>query len=64
MAGSPYPEAYTANLVAGMERTREEVKDAIADLMSKADIKDMPTARKLAARLHRTVASLTADLEG
>ena len=53
-----YSDAYTANLVAGMKRTREEVKDAIADLMTKADIKDMPTARKLAARPHRTVAAL------
>ena len=60
----PYSDAYTANLVAGMKRTREEVKDAIADLMTKADIKDMPTARKLAKRLHRTVASITADLDG
>ena len=59
---SPYPAAYTENLIAGLERTRAEVKDVIADLMTRADVKDMPTSRDLCERLHRTVGSITDDL--
>lgn len=57
-----YPNAYTEVLIAGMGRTRDEVKDVIADLMTFADVKDAPTAKRLAERLHRTVGSITDDL--
>lgn len=58
----PYPNAYTEVLIAGMGRTRDEIKDAIADLLTFADVSSTPTARRLAERLHRTVGSITDDL--
>jgi hypothetical protein len=56
-----YRRAYTDNLRAALERTVDELSDAIADLRTKADVHAMPTARTVAGRLERTVASIMAD---
>lgn len=56
--------AHYANVVASLERERCELKDVIADLMTKADIKDTRTARELATRLHRMVGTITDDIHG
>lgn len=61
-----YRPAYVANLIAGMERTRAEVKLAISALMdiyeTSPGTANGERAYKTAAMLHRTVGSITDDL--
>jgi hypothetical protein len=61
---SPYTKAYTENLVASLERTRDELKDMIADLYTKADVRNLPTAKRVAGQMHRMVGSISDDLDG
>ena len=53
MASTPYSKAYTENLIAALERTRQELKDIMVTLT------DEPTLRQM----HRMAASITDDLE-
>lgn len=57
---NPYTAAYTRNLVASLERTRQELKNMLQNMTG-----DMPASsvRKLAAQMHRIVGSITDDLQ-
>jgi hypothetical protein len=72
---TPYPHvhgargntsAYRDNLVASLERTRQDLKDMIYDLLSNVDMHGHKTATvgQTVERMHRMISGITDDIEG